>query len=221
MACLPSFAAIGSTLTDEHQLMDAYEEDVLTNLDDLVVTLTASQSAAGGATDEATQRVLIAKVKAQTKLMVSAFTDYQTLIVEHLAQEEFNLVGAWLNLSAAEFQRFQDDFAQASGHGSSVLMPYVPKIDATQAAVAATSTAAVFFAATESNVRAAHKSHGSAIADRTLAKPVPPPYPILYDRRGRAVNMQTPGCCFDGVDSCCKQSAYERLLSKWRTEQKK
>jgi len=38
--------------------------------------------------------------------------------------------------------------------------------------------------------------------------------PKLYDRYGREVDLKRPGCCFDGVDGCCKGSAYQRLLQK-------
>jgi len=161
------FAQAAPQLMDEHQLMDAHERDIV----DLATSLPATMTSSGD----------IGKIKADAKTLLNSFDEYHTLILEHLAQEEQLLLGAWLGLSQSEYEGNFTRAMQRAGHGSVVPL-----------------------AATKSN----------------SGKPAAPasPLPVLYDRRGRAVNMQTPGCCFEGVDSCCKGSAYNRLLQKWQCE---
>eukprot|EP00997_Jenningsia_sp_PLL12_P006641 NODE_3202_length_803_cov_54.786472_g2672_i0.p2 GENE.NODE_3202_length_803_cov_54.786472_g2672_i0~~NODE_3202_length_803_cov_54.786472_g2672_i0.p2 ORF type:complete len:231 (+),score=91.23 NODE_3202_length_803_cov_54.786472_g2672_i0:73-693(+) len=49
------------------------------------------------------------------------------------------------------------------------------------------------------------------------AKPVPDKQgkmPVLKDRYGNEVDPFSPGCCFPGVGTCCKGSAYRQLLAQ-------
>lgn len=197
---LPAFAAISPQLMDEHQLMDAHEHDIVDNAASLMLDCRSLMQP-------------VHEAKTHAAALLEAFTAYHTLIIEHLAHEEQMLLGPWLSLSDDEYMRYQTQFLNQTEHGTSSNETQV---------LAAAAAAAVLPRATaappQPRATAAPKGKPSTAAPPPSASTVTA-FPVLYDRRGRAVNMQTPGCCFDGVDSCCKGSAYDRLIKKWQREQ--
>ena len=138
------FAQAAPQLMDEHQLMDAHEQDIA----DFATSLPSTMTSGGD----------VAKIKADAKALLDSFDEYHTLILEHLAHEEQLLLGAWLGLSQAEYEGNFTRAMQRAGHGSIVPIAAAKAI--------------------------------SGKPNAAASKPLP----ILYDRRGRAVNMQTPGC---------------------------
>jgi len=223
-ALLPEFNAMGLALTAQHQEMDAMEVDIVENISALKAGMEARNAV---------------EVKRLSPLLLSQFSEYQQLIIEHLATEENSLVGPWLHLTSQQYSEYQDKYLAPFGHSASSI-PIVGdhargteqpadkrardeeeakqrarEEEARQKAEQARrkDTQQLQEERTreeeERQRRQVERAKREAAEKKKTAGP-----PKLYDRHGREVDMTRPGCCFDGVDGCCKGSAYQRLLAK-------
>jgi len=224
---LPDFKALGGALTLQHQEMDAMEVDIIDSISVLHTALEAPDATQAGV---AAPRLL------------GAYREYHQLILEHLSSEESSIIGPWLHLTPAQYQHYVDKYLAPHGHSPSTIpllsgtdddgkmadkevgekqeKVETKKVEATKKEQEdedrrreeskRQEEARVQRARQEEQQRRETERKEKEERQKQQSRE----QPKLYDRHGREVDLRSPGCCFDGVDGCCKGSAYQRLLQR-------
>ena len=138
----------------------------------------------------------------------SQFRGYHQLVIEHLALEEGCILGPWLTLTQTQVDRtmmtMMEHSALPLGGGTTAMVAWAARDEACVAVAMVEPPKSVL-----SSIGAGRAAvDGDASFGGAAAAKAPPK---LYHRHGQLVDM-TRGCCFDGVDTCCKMSAYRKLL---------
>jgi len=201
MDSLADFAAKGESLTIQHEEMETMEADIKAGIAGL---------------GQALKRRNFDEVKAVTPRLLAQYGEYQQLIIEHLATEETSIVGPWLHLTQEQYDDYYESYLKPAGHTMSSVpilengaVPMDQEEEERQ--VKKVLKQQEEKARAEEKERRAKKEKEAAAKKREEAKKATG-LPKLYDRHGKEVDLNQPGCCFDGADSCCKGSAYQKVL---------
>mgnify|MGYP001066119358 CR=1 FL=1 len=199
MDSLADFNAKGESLTIQHEEMEAMEADIKAGI------TTLGKAIEGHNFDE---------VKTVTPRLLAQYGEYHQLIIEHLATEETSIVGPWLHLTQEQYDDYYESYLKPSGHtmSSVPILGAVPMDEEEEE-----RQAKKVLKQQEEKARAEEKERRAkkekeAAKNQEEQKKKSTGLPKLYDRHGKEVDLSRPGCCFDGVDSCCKGSAYQKLL---------
>eukprot|EP01139_Manchomonas_bermudensis_P024580 Amastigsp_a842980_61.p1 type:complete len:349 gc:universal Amastigsp_a842980_61:1-1047(+) len=213
-ATVPALADPLDELDDQHGELHERERVALHAAHVLLSGLESEHAIGAGSSNQTKARALL-----------DAFVAYRDFALAHLRHEELSLIPAWIGMTVPAYKRFQETMA-AAGHSVSAAPqapPAAPKPVQSAGFAAALQTlldthgVRLEDLAANASLLSELMAANSAAKKPAPAAPAPKPAapkPQLLDRYGNVVDVNSPGCCFDGVDSCCKGSAYARLLRR-------
>eukprot|EP00300_Choanocystis_sp_HF-7_P041637 c8415_g1_i1.p1 GENE.c8415_g1_i1~~c8415_g1_i1.p1 ORF type:complete len:339 (+),score=62.67 c8415_g1_i1:947-1963(+) len=233
LAGAPELEKAMLALESDHERLHSVESALLHATKVLLSVLTDSAA-------ESVDGAVAAAAASSAAVVERRFAEYVDEIHSHLAHEEGELLPVWLGLSIPGYRRFIERM-DGGGHGDTVSTA-AAEAAAAEAAKANRrlerfsselrgqlrvllerhELSLEDLQAAQPSLAALISEAVSRVARAPPPKPVaavPPPAaaaaasskPVLRDRHGKVVNMDG-GCCFDGVDTCCKGSAYARLM---------